>query len=208
MTPQREIPSTDSSPVMALLFVLSVIAGSTDVIGFLGLNGLFTAHITGNLVLLCARVAGTGDAQLAPILSIPIFVVVVGLTRVVAGRLILKGSDSLSPLLLLQFMLIVGFLVLCTVARPLENPNTTMTIIAGMLGVSAMAVQNALVQISIKEAPPTAIMTSNVTRFALDVGTVFLDADQTNADTARKRAHRTWPVIVGFAFGCGVGAVC
>jgi uncharacterized membrane protein YoaK (UPF0700 family) len=30
--------------------VLSVIAGATDIIGFLGLNGLFTAHITGNLV--------------------------------------------------------------------------------------------------------------------------------------------------------------
>jgi len=34
----------------ALPFVLSLIAGSTDIIGFLGLNGLFTAHITGNLV--------------------------------------------------------------------------------------------------------------------------------------------------------------
>ena len=34
--------------------VLSVIAGATDSIGFLGLNGLFTAHITGNLVVLAA----------------------------------------------------------------------------------------------------------------------------------------------------------
>jgi uncharacterized membrane protein YoaK (UPF0700 family) len=38
-----------------LPFVLSVIAGSTDIIGFLGLNGLFTAHITGNIVVLAAR---------------------------------------------------------------------------------------------------------------------------------------------------------
>jgi hypothetical protein len=34
----------------ALRFVLSLIAGSTDMIGFFGLNGLFTAHITGNVV--------------------------------------------------------------------------------------------------------------------------------------------------------------
>src|SRR5207253_7413772 len=88
-----------------LPFVLSVIAGTTDVIGFLGLNGLFTAHITGNLVLLCARIVGTGDAQLAPVLSIPVFIVVVGLTRVLAGRLVLKGFGSLCPLLLLQFVL-------------------------------------------------------------------------------------------------------
>jgi hypothetical protein len=38
-----------------LTFVLSVIAGSVDVIGFLGLGALFIAHITGNLVVLAAR---------------------------------------------------------------------------------------------------------------------------------------------------------
>jgi hypothetical protein len=45
-------PSVDSRAIQVLLFVLSATAGCTDVIGFLGLNGLFTAHITGNLVVL------------------------------------------------------------------------------------------------------------------------------------------------------------
>ena len=44
----------------ALPFVLSLIAGSTDTISFLGLNGLFTAHITGNVVNLAAHLI-TGD---------------------------------------------------------------------------------------------------------------------------------------------------
>jgi uncharacterized membrane protein YoaK (UPF0700 family) len=49
------IPSVDSSPgVMLLPFVLAFVAGSVDVISFLGLDGLFTAHITGNLVVLAA----------------------------------------------------------------------------------------------------------------------------------------------------------
>jgi uncharacterized membrane protein YoaK (UPF0700 family) len=40
-----------------LPIVLSVIAGSTDVIGFLGLDGLFTAHIAGNVVVPTAHLA-------------------------------------------------------------------------------------------------------------------------------------------------------
>jgi len=40
-------PFDNARAVQALLIVLSVTAGCTDVIGFLVLNGLFTAHITG-----------------------------------------------------------------------------------------------------------------------------------------------------------------
>ena len=50
--------SVDSSLGAKLLpTVLSLVAGSVDVIGFLGLGGLFTAHIAGNLVILAAQIA-------------------------------------------------------------------------------------------------------------------------------------------------------
>ncbi len=71
-----------------------------------------------------------------------------------------------------------------------------------------MAVQNALSQIAIENAPSTAIMTTNVTRFSLDVGTIILNAGESDAAKARLRAGRTLPVIVGFALGCIVGAIC
>ncbi|MBV8314433.1 MAG: DUF1275 family protein, partial [Planctomycetaceae bacterium] len=35
--------------------VLSTMAGAVDVIGFLALGGLFTAHITGNVVIVAAH---------------------------------------------------------------------------------------------------------------------------------------------------------
>jgi hypothetical protein len=50
--------------------VLDVI-GSSDVISFLGLGGLFTAHITGNLVILAAHVLGGEPAQVTLMLSVP-----------------------------------------------------------------------------------------------------------------------------------------
>jgi Protein of unknown function (DUF1275) len=59
-----------------LTFVLSVIAGSVDVIGFLGLGTLFIAHITGNLVILAARYAAGEHAPAAHLLSVPVFMIV------------------------------------------------------------------------------------------------------------------------------------
>jgi uncharacterized membrane protein YoaK (UPF0700 family) len=75
-----------------------------------------------------------------------------------------------------------------------------------MLGVSAMAVQNALVQVSLKGAPATAVMTTNITRFAMDLGEVLLGRDPGDMAEARRRANHTCPAIVGFAVGCGLGA--
>jgi uncharacterized membrane protein YoaK (UPF0700 family) len=196
----------ESSGAKLLPTVLSVIAGSTDAIGFLGLGGLFTAHITGNLVILAAHVVTGSEAQVAPMLSVPMFMAVLSLTNFLGIKLEAIGVASLRPLLLLQFLLLAAFLALCvTVARPID-PNATNGVVAGMLGVSAMAVQSALVQVSLKGAPPTAVMTTNVARFTLDVCGAFLERSPERVVEVRSRAKRTFLVIAGFAVGCWVGA--
>jgi uncharacterized membrane protein YoaK (UPF0700 family) len=58
---------------------LSMTAGAVDVIGFLALGGLFTAHITGNLVVLLAHYITDKFGQIGPLLSVPMFVGVLGL---------------------------------------------------------------------------------------------------------------------------------
>ena len=58
--------------------VLSTTAGAVDVIGFLGLGGLFTAHITGNVVILAAHYFVGGFSEVGPLLSVPVFVAVLG----------------------------------------------------------------------------------------------------------------------------------
>jgi uncharacterized membrane protein YoaK (UPF0700 family) len=209
LTPRVFTPSVDSSLGTKLLpTVLSVIAGSVDAIGFLGLGGLFTAHVTGNLVILAAHLVSGGEAPVAPMLSVPVFMVALGVTRLLVGGLERIGFASLRPLLLLQLLLLAGFLALCASDGPSVDPDAPIAILAGMLGVSAMAVQNALVQISLKGAPSTAVMTTNITRFMMDVGEVMLGREKAGVAKARSRAMRTWPAIVGFAVGCGLGAAC
>ena len=187
---------------------LGFTAGYVDTVGFIALFGLFTAHVTGNLVILAAHVVSGGEAPVAPMLSVPVFMVALGLTRLLVGALERIGFASLWPLLLLQFLLLAGFLGLCISAGPHIDPGATRAIFAGMVGVSAMAVQNALVQISLKGAPSTAVMTTNITRFMMDVGEVIFGREPVDIAKARSRAMHTWPAIVGFAVGCGLGAAC
>ena len=70
-----------------------------------------------------------------------------------------------------------------------------------------MAVQNALVQISLVGAPATAVMTTDVTAIVMDVGAMLFQRDPDVLARAGSRARRTWPAVVGFAVGCGLGAV-
>jgi uncharacterized membrane protein YoaK (UPF0700 family) len=208
-TPRARTPLVVNSLNAKMLpAVLSVIAGSVDTIGFLGLGGVFMAHVTGNLVILVAHLVTGRGAPAAAILAIPVFVTALGLTRLLASALESAGFASLRPLLLLQLLLLSGFFVLCAPAGAHMDPDAVNAVVAAMLGISAMAVQNALVQISLKGAPSTAVMTTNITRVMMDIVEMMLRRAPADVVRARDRVMLTWPVIVGFAVGCGLGATC
>ena len=189
-----------------LPFVLSVIAGGTDVIGVLGLSGLFTAHITGNLVLLAASIVAGRPAMVSYILSVPVFMLVLLVTGMIARAIERIGRPCLQPLLLLQLLALVAFFMLSVTAGPWRDPDALLAIIAGMCGVAAMAVQNALAQIALKNTPTTAVMTTNITRLMVDVGTVLVSGNAADLAKAKRRAMNTLPVVIGFGIGCALGA--
>src|SRR5215510_12733638 len=114
----------------ALLPVLSMIAGSVDVTSFLGL-GLFSAHVTGNLVILIAHiVAGKGDDAFL-ILSVPMFMLVLGLTRLLVAGLESIRVAALRPLLLLQFALLGISFILCFPSVHHCDPSPSNVVVVG-----------------------------------------------------------------------------
>jgi uncharacterized membrane protein YoaK (UPF0700 family) len=128
------IPSVDQSLAMMLLpTVLSLIAGSCDIITFIGLGGLFTAHITGNLVVLTARAVAGDHAPISYILSVPVFVAALALTTLFAALLGRAGMASPRPLLILQLLLLSGSFLLCVASGAPIDPTDGKVLTAGML---------------------------------------------------------------------------
>ena len=187
--------------------VLSTTAGAVDVIGFLTLGGLFTAHITGNVVIVAAHYVTGGFSQIGPLLAVPVFMAVMGLVTLASGAIARAGTMPLRPLLLLETVLLAGFLLLGVGFGRFDNADSSMAVLAGMLGVSAMATQNVLGKLALKGAPSTAVMTTNITQLTVDL--VTLARHRGNADElakAGRRARMTFACVIGFAAGCAAGA--
>jgi uncharacterized membrane protein YoaK (UPF0700 family) len=127
--------ATLSSPFKAsdwlLPTVLSTTAGAVDVIGFLALGGLFTAHITGNLVVLAAHYVTGGFSEIGPLLSVPVFVIVLGIIMVLFANKATRGARR--TLLLLHASLLVGFLALGAGLGPFPDPDSGIAVSVGMI---------------------------------------------------------------------------
>jgi hypothetical protein len=122
--------------------VLSTTAGAVDVIGFLALGGLFTAHITGNLVVLAAHYVTGRFSQVGPLLSVPVFVLSLGALTLVFGTAY-DARALRRVMLILHAALLGGFLVLGVALGPFADASSATSVLVGMLGVAAMATQNA-----------------------------------------------------------------
>ena len=186
---------------------MSTTAGAVDVIGFLVLGGLFTAHITGNIVIVAVHYVTGGFSQVGPLLAVPIFMTVMGVVTLASDAIARPGSTALQPLLWLQTAFLAGFLGIGVGFGPFANADSSIAVLAGMFGVAAMATQNVLVKPALKDTPSTAVMTTNITQLTLDLS--MLTRSHGDADElaeVRRRVRMTFACVIGFVAGCAGGA--
>jgi uncharacterized membrane protein YoaK (UPF0700 family) len=191
---------------MRLPTLLSVIAGTVDLTGFLNLGNLFTAHITGNLVVVAALIVRGGRINPAQVLAIPAFILAVATTwflAKVSGR---RGPSLARLLLVIQFLLLAGVLIVSVITKPSTNPHGLMAGIAAMIAVSAMACQFALLRLALPVSPSTAVMTGNLTNTVLSLlDSRSLTQPLMAGDVERLRG--SLQLLIGFFGGCVVAAV-
>jgi len=205
MLAQAERLAHEPAPLPArditLLLVLSVVAGLVDVTGFLSLGNIFTAHITGNLVLLAAHVANGGSPPAAQLWSIPVFAAAVALAWLLAHRA--GPAVGAKALLLVQSLLL--FLVLGLALRgDTRGVHFGANVFApAMVAVAAMAFQNAFMRLAIHEGATT-VMTGNVAGSVIAALALAWSAP-TRAE-AEEKLRQTLPPVIGFFGGCVLGA--
>jgi uncharacterized membrane protein YoaK (UPF0700 family) len=185
---------------MWLPTLLSVIAGMVDVIGFLSL-GLFTAHVTGNIVIIAALLVHHDPVNPDQILAVPVFILAVAGTWLIAKVSGKRGSGLKRPLLLIQFLLITGLLAFSIVTKPSTNRHGLFATTAAMIAVSAMGCQFALLRLTLAVAPSTAVMTGNLTSAVL----ALVDSSSRTSPLMESNSNRlrgALPLLVGFFVGC------
>ena len=169
--------------------VLSLIAGMVDLTGFFMLGNIFTAHITGNLVVASALVVRGGPVNPAQLLAIPVFMIALALVWLIAELSKRKGPSLVRLLLVVQFLLLSAVLVFCVSVKPSSNPHGMLALVAALIAVTAMACQYALLRLALPKAISTAVMTSNLTNTVLSIMDTISRGHP--ADECRRRSIET-----------------
>jgi uncharacterized membrane protein YoaK (UPF0700 family) len=199
---QSEKPKADatSTPLngSAISVLLAFLAGFVDTCGFIALFGLFTAHVTGNFVLIGASLADNRPGIYGKLLAFPVFVLAVAATRLYLLRCERRKRDAVLPILSGQMMFLVLFLAAGVYASPIREADAPLTILTGILGVTAMAIQNAASRTVFVGLAPTTVMTGNVTQVVMDLVELSFGADLA---PVKSRLRKMVPPVIGFASG-------
>src|SRR6267154_879405 len=97
--------------------LLSFVAGFVDTAGFLGLQGLFTAHVTGNFVTLAATLVSGTHGVVGKLLALPEFVIVIAAARRA------RGLPVRQVLLTVQVACLLAFFVLAVAFGPFADSD-------------------------------------------------------------------------------------
>jgi uncharacterized membrane protein YoaK (UPF0700 family) len=191
---------------LTLPTVLSFNGGYVDTVGYLSLQGLFTAHVTGNFVTIGAALVFGTSGVVAKLLALPMFCMVIIVTRLV-GSILPPHWPVLETMLTLKLLLLLVAAILAIAMGPFANGDGAPAIIMGMTLVSAMAIQNAVHRIHMSAAPPTTLMTGTTTQMMIDIADMIRGVPGAAGDTMRSRLRRMCVAVASFATGAAAGAL-
>ncbi len=154
-------------PLALTLLSLTFTTGVVDAVSYLGLGHVFTANMTGNVVLLGFGLAGTGHLPvLAPIVSLAAFLVGAALASRLAMHPRISGSAPLTVAMTLETTLAAAAAVLAASVR--IQPGAVAGYVTISLLALAMGIRNATVRKIALPDLTTTVLTMTLTGLAAD----------------------------------------
>ncbi len=184
-------------PLSLTLLALTFSTGTVDAVSYLGLGHVFTANMTGNVVLLGFGIAHAGGLPiLAPIVSTAAFAIGAGFGGALARRLADRHQTHVATALALEAAMLAGATVLAAAAHPRPASFAAYWTIALMAG--AMGIRNATVRRLAVPDLTTTVLTMTLTGLA---------ADSTIAGGSGKGTLRRTSAILAMLAGAIAGAL-
>jgi len=180
-----------------LLVALAFGAGAVDAISYLGLGRVFTANMTGNIVLLGFGIARAGGLPVvSPIVSLAAFVVGSGVGGALGRRMADRHPEHVSYALGLEGSLLAGAAILAGATNPHPAGFAADATIALMA--AAMGIRNATARRLAVPDLTTTVLTMTITGLA---------ADSTLAGGTGKGSLRRVSAVVAMLAGAVAGAL-
>lgn len=195
---------TFAMPPSGTAILLAYTSGYVDTFTFVALFGLFSAHVTGNFVLIAASLVEFRLGLWIKLLAIPVFVLSAIGTRMFIIRRERKSREAAAHVLIAQAVLLFVFMIVATRNEPFEHNDTT-AIATGLLAVAAMAVQNTAARTFFSDMPPTTVMTGNLIQVIVD--TVDILHGHKGVEAKRARLARLGPMLLAFVIGTVTAAI-
>lgn len=206
--PSAKAAISTSAPEPRLLTVgLGFTAGFVDTLAFVALFSFFSAHVTGNFVVLGSALGQPVHGLIAKLLALPTFIVAVAAARLYGRSLERREHSAAVPLLILEAIFLMVFMALGLFAAPITNGDAPLAILTALSGTVAMGVQNAASRTVFASLSPTTVMTGNVTQLAIDAVDLIAGGPEATLHPVRARFKRFWPPVLAFAVGATCGAL-
>jgi uncharacterized membrane protein YoaK (UPF0700 family) len=184
-------------PLARALLSLTFTTGLVDAVSYLALGRVFTANMTGNVVLLGFGIAGSGGLPvLAPVVSLGAFLIGAG-----AGGSLVRRLAECHPTLVARGLAIETCLLAIAAvvaATTTVHPGNVAAYVLIVLMASAMGVRNAIVRSIAVPDLTTTVLTMTLTGFA---------AESRLAGGSGKGSLRRLSAVLAMLAGAVAGAV-
>ncbi|MBY0383106.1 MAG: DUF1275 domain-containing protein [Xanthobacteraceae bacterium] len=192
---------------LGITTLLAFNGGFVDTAGFLGLHGLFVAHVTGNFVTLGAALVNGSHGVVNKILALPEFIMVVALARLAGHGLRVTDLSTARILFAVKVGLLLAFFLLAVIYGPFDDGDSPTALLTGFAGIAAMAMQNAVQRVHMADMPPSTVMTGTTVQATMDAVDLLTNwRSELRAQTI-VRFRRLCLSLFSFAIGCAAAAL-